>query len=136
LQLELSQVDLAQLVREVAASFEDDLAKARCQLELRLNEGIAGRWDRVRLSQVVSNFISNAVKYGPGGTIEIAVARRDEKAVLTVRDHGIGIARADQRRIFERFARAVSPDQQRPRPEPLDRPRSRRSDGWLGGSRQ
>jgi signal transduction histidine kinase len=110
LQLEPSEVELAQLVREVAAGFEDDLAKANCLLELRLVEGVVGKWDRMRLAQVISNFVSNALKYGPGAPIEIAVSRRGDTAVLTVRDHGIGIAPADQRRIFERFARAVSTD--------------------------
>ena len=110
LQLETSEVDLAQLVREVAAGFDAALAAAGCRLELALEEGLVGRWDRMRLAQVITNFISNALKYGPGAPVEVTAAARGNRAVLTVRDHGIGIAAADQRRIFERFARAVSPE--------------------------
>ncbi len=108
--LETTDVDLAQLVREVAAGFDAALAAAGCRLELSLEEGVVGRWDRMRLAQVITNFISNALKYGPGAPVEVTVAARAGRAVLTVRDHGIGIAPADQRRLFQRFARAVSPE--------------------------
>ena len=110
LQLEPTEVDLAELVREVAAGFDDALAAAGCKLELFLAEGVVGLWDRMRLAQVITNFISNALKYGPGAPIAVTVESRGEKALLTVRDQGIGISPADQRRIFQRFARAVSPE--------------------------
>jgi PAS domain S-box-containing protein len=108
LQLELEDVDLAKLVREVIGGFEDDLANANCRLELRLDESLVGVWDRMRLGQVITNLVSNAIKYGPGKPIEVVARAAGDKAVLSVRDQGIGIAPADQRRIFERFARAVS----------------------------
>ena len=110
LQLETTDVDLAQLVREVSAGFDAALVAAGCRLELSLAEGVVGRWDRMRLAQVITNFLSNALKYGPGAPIAVTVAARADKAVLAVRDHGIGIAPADQRRLFHRFARAVSPE--------------------------
>lgn len=69
---------------------------------------MVGEWDATRIDQVITNFLSNAIKYGQGKPIEISVDRRGDRAVLAVRDQGIGIAPADQARIFERFARAVS----------------------------
>jgi len=79
-------------------------------VQLDLDDGIVGNWDRLRLDQVVTNLLTNAIKYGPGQPIEIRVARLDaERAILSVRDHGIGISPEDQPRIFDRFARAVSP---------------------------
>ena len=109
LHLTLEPVDLAEVVRAVADRLEDQLDRAQCPLELMLAEGVVGTWDRLRLDQVVTNFLSNAIKYGPGKPIQIRVARRDGEALLSVRDHGIGIAPADHDRIFDRFARAVSP---------------------------
>jgi signal transduction histidine kinase len=54
------------------------------------------------------NLLSNAIKYGKGDPVELAVRRDGDHAVLSVRDHGIGIAHADHERIFHRFERAVS----------------------------
>ncbi|MCA1829215.1 MAG: GAF domain-containing protein [Myxococcales bacterium] len=107
LHLELEDVDLAALIREIAATFEEDVAAAGCQLKLDLQEGIAGRWDRLRLAQVISNFLTNAVKYGAGGVVAIRTRAEGGKAVVAVRDHGIGIAEQDLDRIFGRFERAV-----------------------------
>jgi two-component system phosphate regulon sensor histidine kinase PhoR len=62
--------------------------------------------DRQRLPQVIINLLDNAVKFTPvGGRIEIAAGRRGDKLVLAVADTGIGIPRAEQGRIFERFYR-------------------------------
>ena len=110
LHLTLEPVNLAGVVREVANRFEDTLAEAGCTLSMTLDDAIIGRWERLRLDQVVTNFLTNAAKYGAGQPIEIRVAKQgDTHAVVAVRDHGIGIAAEDQARIFDRFARAVSP---------------------------
>jgi signal transduction histidine kinase len=69
-----------------------------------------GQWDRLRLEQVVTNLLSNAIKYGEGKPVEVEVAGDAVAVTLRVRDHGIGIAPEDRRRIFERFERAVSAD--------------------------
>ena len=106
----LEPVNLAGVVREVVNRYENDLQRAACALKLDLDDSVVGTWDRLRLDQVVTNLVTNAIKYGPGKPIEIRVARRDERhAILSVSDHGIGIAPEDQPRIFDRFARAVSP---------------------------
>ncbi|HEX6838931.1 MAG TPA: PAS domain S-box protein [Polyangia bacterium] len=110
LHLTLEPVNLAGVVREVASRFEDELDRAQCPLALALDEQIVGTWDRLRLDQVVTNFLTNAIKYGPGKPIEIRVAAAGNgHAVVSVRDHGIGIEPVDHHRIFDRFTRAVSP---------------------------
>ena len=82
-----------------------------------------GRWDPPRLEQVLVNLLSNALKYGAGTPIDIAVHTDDDEATLVVRDHGIGIDRRDQARIFERFERAVSLQLRRARARSLHRAR-------------
>jgi signal transduction histidine kinase len=63
----------------------------------------------MRIAQVVTNLLSNACKYGSGKPVEVTVEPAGERAVLTVRDHGIGIQTEHLERIFECFARAVPP---------------------------
>jgi PAS domain S-box-containing protein len=109
LELRLEPVDLAALMREVAHAFEPEAAKADCALRLRLTEApVVGQWDRLRLEQVVTNLLANALKYGAGRPVEVTLATADGRALLGVRDEGIGIAAEAQARIFEKFERAVS----------------------------
>jgi PAS domain S-box-containing protein len=106
--LELDDVDLAALVREIADRAREELSRAGCPLTLRANEVVIGRWDPLRLDQVITNLLSNAIKYGNGKPIELVLATDGPTARVTVRDHGIGIAPDHQARIFQRFERAVS----------------------------
>ncbi|WP_437775067.1 AAA family ATPase [Sorangium sp. So ce1097] len=108
LTLARAQVDLAALAREVVERMSQQLTNAGCPTELDLDEPVVGHWDPTRVEQVLINLVSNAMKYGAGGLIQIVVRRQADRAVLVIRDHGIGIAEADQARIFERFERAVS----------------------------
>jgi PAS domain S-box-containing protein len=106
--LELEQVDLTEVVREVALRSSEQLRRAGCELALDAEAPLVGRWDRLRLEQVVTNLLHNAMKYGAGKPIALTVSAEGDQARLVVRDQGIGIAPKDQRRIFLRFERAVS----------------------------
>jgi signal transduction histidine kinase len=109
LPLHLTDVDLASLVGEVVERFEVDLAQSRATVSLSVSHGpIVGRWDRSRIDQVFTNLLSNAIKFGAGKPIEVVLDQDARCAHLTVRDHGIGIAREEKDRIFGRFERAVS----------------------------
>jgi signal transduction histidine kinase/DNA-binding response OmpR family regulator len=59
--------------------------------------------DQDRLIQVVINLISNAVKFTDAGSITCSVHRRDSELIVSVKDSGIGIALADQPKVFEKF---------------------------------
>ncbi len=107
-QLQREEMDLAQSVRESLARFEKQLTSAGCPVELRLEGKVTGHWDPVRLDQVIDNLISNAAKYGAGKPVEVWLNDRGERVVLGIRDYGIGIAPADQSRVFGQFERAVS----------------------------
>ncbi len=112
LPLERKPVDLAEVARDVAARFAGELQRAGSALELAAAGPVIGSWDRGRVEQVVSNLLANAVKYGRGRPIALSVEGLHSSARLTVRDQGIGIAEADQVRIFDRFERAVSREHQ------------------------
>lgn len=107
-ELARERVDLADLTRQVVERYRGLLAAARCEVDLALQGDVVGSWDRSRLDQVLANLLSNAVTFGPDKPIRVEVARAPGRAVLTVADHGIGIAREDQERIFQRYERAVS----------------------------
>jgi PAS domain S-box-containing protein len=108
LELDREDVDLAELVHDVAGRFTGELERASSRLEIQIQDSVTGRWDRLRVDQIVTNLLQNAIKYGQSGPIRISLRREEDGAILEVTDHGIGISPADQRRIFERFERAVS----------------------------
>ncbi len=108
LRLELEELDLAALAAELLSRFAPSAAQLGCTLELHAPEPVTGRWDRLRVEQVVTNLLTNALKYGAGRPVVVRVEGDGERARLTVQDQGIGISEVDLGRIFERFERAVS----------------------------
>jgi PAS domain S-box-containing protein len=107
IQLNAAPVDLDEVVREATERLKPNFAMVGSELTVDLRGPRRGLWDRSRLDQVVTNLLTNAIKYGGGKPIHVATSATDDAAVLTVRDAGIGIAKTDQSRIFERFGRAV-----------------------------
>lgn len=107
--LRREDVDLADLVGETISRFEELALRAGSVVVASLARPSMGRWDRMRLEQVVSNLLSNAIKYGAGKPIDVSVEVDPAAARLVVRDGGIGIAQEDLTRVFGRFERAVSP---------------------------
>jgi signal transduction histidine kinase len=101
-------VDLTRVARDVTGRFQEELARAGCVLVMQTDGPVIGRWDPFRLEQVLTNLLSNAIKYGPGQPIEIDVRQVDERGVLRVVDHGIGVPLEKVDKIFDRFERAVS----------------------------
>ncbi|NOK12180.1 PAS domain-containing protein [Corallococcus exercitus] len=105
--LNLEDVDLGQVVRDVVLRSEEMAARAGCLLVVRDVAPAVGRWDALRLGQVVSHLLVNAVKFGPGRPVELEVQADADTAFLAVRDHGIGIAPDRVDGLFRRFERAV-----------------------------
>ena len=80
-----------------------------CVLEVDARAPIQGALGSAPIEQVLTNLISNALKYAAGKPIAVSAARTNDVAVIEVRDRGPGIAEEDVSRIFERFERAASP---------------------------
>jgi two-component system, OmpR family, sensor kinase len=106
--IELSEVDLSGVVRDVVDRATVAARMARSRLEADLQEGVVGRWDRLALEQVAENLLSNALKFGAGKPVAVALRADGRAARLAVRDRGIGISEADRARVFGRFERAVA----------------------------
>jgi PAS domain S-box-containing protein len=107
--LDLEEADLSQVVGEVVAGMQDVISRSGSEVCVAASGCTVGRWDRRRLDQVVTNLLSNALKFGAKRPIAVTVDGTAEGSVrLRVCDHGIGIPFDDQSRIFERFQRAVA----------------------------
>ena len=103
--LEREELDLRGLAQEILGRFKEDAAQAGSELRLAAPSPVHGNWDRLRIDQVLTNFLTNALKFGKGRPIDVEVGKAGEEATIVVRDRGIGIAPGDHERIFERFER-------------------------------
>lgn len=108
LQLNFERFDLADSARAVVARFAGPAKRTGSELAVAIEDSLVGRWDRVRIEQVITNLLSNALKFGAGKPVELTLERRPPGVCLEIRDHGPGIAPDIAGRIFERFARAGS----------------------------
>ncbi|MFV3372069.1 ATP-binding protein [Pseudomonas sp. NY15435] len=99
--------NFADIARRVLGNFAVQAQAAGCELSLSAPDVVEGVWDAYRLEQVISNLVSNALRYGPGQPVEVSVAVHEGQAQLCVRDHGDGISAEEQQRIFQQFERGA-----------------------------
>ncbi|MGZ3773085.1 MAG: sensor histidine kinase [Pseudobdellovibrionaceae bacterium] len=108
LKLHISEFDLCLLLREIISEHQHDFEMAKCSLSTNFPIEAKGRWDRLRLKQVFEELLSNSLKYGSENLIEITIKNEDSEVKVTFRDHGIGISKEAQVRLFGYFAREGS----------------------------
>jgi signal transduction histidine kinase len=107
-------VDLVQLVHDVVATAQlgQDEVLLRANVDDLLPEI---RGDAERLRQVLTNLVDNAIKYSPAGSeVEVRAYQEDGRVRIDVRDRGPGIAKEDQKLIFEKFGRVTGAGATRP----------------------
>lgn len=98
-------VRIGQLVEDVVREMNG--ASGNHTIAVSIRDDLVVDADSDRIAQVLTNLLDNAIKYSPdGGRVEIEVRREGDEAVVSVRDHGVGIPAERQDRIFERFFRA------------------------------
>ena len=104
-ELPCEEFDLMDIAEEVGQNLESAAGARDITLSLSGRNAIMYGVRRL-MYEIVYNLCDNAIKYNlPGGKVEIMVDRKDEEAVLCVKDNGIGIAPEHQDRVFERFYR-------------------------------
>ena len=108
LNLEYEEIDLGALTKGVLTDFQGRIEKGQYTIIYNSDEKVIGVWDKIRIEQAVSNFISNAIKYGANKPIEIGVRKNSRYGEFIIKDNGIGISKNKQKRIFELFQRAVN----------------------------
>ncbi|HYO70573.1 MAG TPA: ATP-binding protein [Archangium sp.] len=95
--------DLSELVSELVERTREEARLAGVPLTADIASSVVGRFDRLRLEQVVLNLLANGLRHGGGQPLEVRLERTSEGARLVVRDEGPGIPEADRERIFARF---------------------------------
>jgi len=103
---EWTDIDLATVLVEVVSTNQHAAKRQGLGLSLTGSAELLVRGDRSQLVSVFSNLVDNAIKYSEiGGIVNVSSTIKGEEIMVSVTDHGIGIAERDQKRIFERFYR-------------------------------
>ncbi len=110
LDLHASRQDAVAFLRGVTASFRSLAERNRLTLDFDTDlDALPLTFDRDKLDRIVVNLLSNAAKFTPeGGKIRVGLREEEGFAVVEVRDTGVGIARHELPRLFDRYRRAAS----------------------------
>ena len=109
MQLQRERVPLSEVVARAADLYRDVADAKKVSLEVAADPDVTVDGDRTRLEQVAANLIDNAIKYTrTGGRVDVAVRRDGERALLAIRDTGIGIPPDELPRIWDRLFRGDS----------------------------
>ncbi len=100
---------------ELSGMLRDILGRTREQFEacgsgqptIEHIENALGEWDPLRIEQVMTNIITNAIRYGQGKPITISIRNYQESVRIAVKDEGLGIPKSDQEKIFQRYERGL-----------------------------
>jgi signal transduction histidine kinase len=99
--------DLSELVRQLLENYAAQIAAAESSISLIADDPVIGVWDEFRIEQVISNLLTNALRYGARKPVTVKVFSDSEngRACVEVTDQGIGITPENQKRIFQQFER-------------------------------
>jgi len=103
-----SAFDLSQLVSNLLEVFSSQISASHASVSFHAQQSIIGQWDEFRIEQVITNLLTNALRYGANKPVDVAVYTEGQYAVVQVRDQGIGISQENQQRIFQQFERVSS----------------------------
>ncbi len=112
--LQLQPLDLCETTRNITEQFEIPAEGADVRISFHAGPGSCeGSFDRVQIERMLSNLISNAVKFTPaGGEVRVSLERVGDHAEITVADTGQGISPQHLPHIFDRFYRVRGPEDQ------------------------
>ena len=103
-----TRFDLSALVRDLLQNFAPQIDAAESSVTLEAEQPVLGSWDEFRIEQVMSNLLTNALRYGAKSPITVKVYSESGQAWVEVRDLGIGIGEENQKRIFQQFERVTA----------------------------
>lgn len=103
-----TRFDLSALVRGLLQNFAPQIDAAESSVTLEAEQPVVGSWDEFRIEQVISNLLTNALRYGAKSPITVKVYSESGQARVEVRDLGIGIGEENQKRIFQQFERVTA----------------------------
>lgn len=104
--------NLASVVKDVVDRMQSEfLTETHKKIAADIPDQVPAYIDNFRIEQVIGNLLKNALKYGDKKGVSISLKITDGEALITVIDQGLGIHPKDHEKIFERFERAISPNE-------------------------
>lgn len=106
LTLSMTLVNLSELLHEVIKSYQEQFQEVECTVQHNIEADVMVSLDRMRIEQILSNLMTNIIKYAPHAPVSIRLISEINKVRIEVQDKGPGISVENQGRIFNRFERA------------------------------
>jgi signal transduction histidine kinase len=101
------KTDISKLITQICESYSDQIAAGGIQFSVKLPESFVIECDSFKIEQVISNLLTNALKYGAGSPIDISLIEETGHARVSIKDGGPGIPEDLQSKVFERFERVT-----------------------------
>ncbi len=113
LTLAKEKCNLRELISELIERYKDKFVEAGCGTPQfnYTTENVVGNWDKIRLEQVINNLFNNIILYARGNPVSVNLKMNNSEAQLEVKDYGAGISKENLKKIFNRFERAVDPNE-------------------------
>lgn len=108
LRIEKERFDFVGLLRDIVDQMRPTFAENKMDVSLRTDPSLLIEADSFRIEQVITNLLTNALKFGEHRPVEITATREGKRLRFSVKDHGVGLSKEDQKRIFLRFSRSLS----------------------------
>ncbi|QQS44228.1 HAMP domain-containing histidine kinase [Candidatus Roizmanbacteria bacterium] len=105
MKLEPTEIDLAVIVKEAVEHVKISMRKPDHPITTDIKGSCVGIYDKVRIEQVITNLLTNAIKYGDNKPIDVKIEKKSDRYNIIVQDRGLGIPKNMQSKIFGRFER-------------------------------
>lgn len=105
--IHLEPMKLNDVIQDIYNQFKEQFEHALCETVLEISGEAIGVFDRFKIEQVITNLLSNAIRYGAGKPIAVKLEVEDKKAIIKVTDNGIGLDPANFDKVFDRFERII-----------------------------
>jgi PAS domain S-box-containing protein len=104
------RVTLNEIILGVVERLKPSMDNSGTPVQLNLEANVLGIWDKMRLEQVITNLLTNAMRYGDHKPVSLKLSLEDGTALLKIKDEGIGMDKETLNKIFQQFERGVSID--------------------------
>lgn len=108
LRISKSEVDLKEITEEVLSRMKGQFEEAGIKVNFSSDGDANGVLDAFRIEQVITNLLTNALKFGVGSPVDVKISVEDSEALLTIRDYGQGISESFKPKLFQQFERGIS----------------------------
>ena len=104
--LKFSNANMSKLIKECVNAFYAYAKMRDVSISLDLQENLIFKFDNERIQDVINNLVLNALKYSPSGSsIKIQSKLENNRILISIKDHGIGVSKEEQQKIFQKFGK-------------------------------